>query len=101
VTTPSSGGLTLWHLTFTGAGVPDASLDFAPGLNIAYGASNTGKSFTAKALNFMFGGSEALPGIEQRQDYDAARGAGRHLVPCGAGRPIPPVRWARARTPFW
>ncbi|PTW48888.1 hypothetical protein C8J25_101388 [Sphingomonas faeni] len=64
-------GITLRHLAFTGPDVETANLDFVNGLNVLYGASNTGKSFALKALNFMFGGSVPLPGIEQRVDYDA------------------------------
>lgn len=64
-------GLRLRHLTFTGSSVAPAGLTFVDGLNVLYGASNTGKSFASKALNFMFGGSQPLPGIEQRVDYDA------------------------------
>jgi hypothetical protein len=64
-------GISLRHLVFTGPAVEPAGLWFKDGLNILYGASNTGKSFAVKALNFMFGGSKPLPGIEQRVDYDA------------------------------
>lgn len=65
-------GISLRHLTFTGPAVEPAALVFGKGLNILYGASNTGKSFAVKALNFMLGGSKPLPGIEQRADFDAA-----------------------------
>lgn len=65
-------GISLRHLTFTGPAVEPADLTFRDGLNILYGASNTGKSFAVKALNYMFGGSKPLPGIEQRADFDAA-----------------------------
>ncbi len=61
----------LRHLVFTGFAVKPARLPFEDGLNILYGASNTGKSFTLKALNFMLGGNKPLPGIEQRRPYDS------------------------------
>lgn len=61
----------LRHLAFTGQGVEPSVLKFESGLNIVYGASNTGKSFTVKALNFMLGGNDPLPSIEQREPYDA------------------------------
>jgi len=64
-------GIALRHLVFTGPGANPAGLRFEDGLNILYGASNTGKSFAGKALNFMLGGSKPLPGIDQRADYDA------------------------------
>lgn len=67
-----SAGISLRHLAFTGPAVEPASLVLKDGLNILYGASNTGKSFAVKALNFMLGGSKPLPGIEQRADFDAA-----------------------------
>jgi hypothetical protein len=60
----------LRRLAFTSPTAPTAELTFEPGLNIVYGASNTGKSFTVKALNFMFGGSAPLPGTTERQPYD-------------------------------
>lgn len=60
----------LEQLVFTGAGLDDAQLAFDEGLNIVYGASNTGKSFVLRALNFMLGGGDPLPNIEQRQGYD-------------------------------
>ncbi|TXC73366.1 hypothetical protein FSZ31_00965 [Sphingorhabdus soli] len=46
-------------------------MDFDDGVNVIFGASNTGKSFTAKLLNFMFGGQSPLPEIEERRGYDA------------------------------
>jgi peptidoglycan hydrolase CwlO-like protein len=64
-------GFTLRHLTFTGPGVAPAGITFSDGLNLFFGASNTGKSFAIRTLDFMFGGSKPLPGIEQRVGYDA------------------------------
>ena len=43
-------GLIIRHLAVTEPDVGPASLDFQPGLNLIYGASNTGKSFTLKSL---------------------------------------------------
>ncbi|EIL90898.1 hypothetical protein AB7849_17415 [Rhodanobacter sp. 115] len=63
-------GIRLRHLTFTGPHVAPAELLFFDGLNIIYGASNTGKSFTTKAILFMLGASKALPEIEQIVAYD-------------------------------
>jgi|AGTN01.1.fsa_nt_gi hypothetical protein len=62
--------LTLRHLVFTGPGRPPAELEFGEGSNLVWGASNTGKSFTLKAINFMLGGSSPLPDIDERQGYD-------------------------------
>lgn len=47
-----------------------AELEFGDGCNLIWGASNTGKSFTLKALDFMLGGSKTLPNINERQSYD-------------------------------
>lgn len=68
----STRGIRLRSLSFTGAVVKPAILTFEDGLNIVYGASNTGKSFVAKAINFMLGGGDDLPDIEQREGYDGA-----------------------------
>lgn len=61
-----------WHieqLKFTGRDDKEALLDFAAGLSLVYGASNTGKSFALKALDFMLGGQRELPNIKERQAY--------------------------------
>ncbi len=62
-----------WHiaqLKFTGKGDKEALLNFAPGLSLIYGASNTGKSFAVKALDFMLGGQKELPLIKEREPYN-------------------------------
>lgn len=63
-----------WHiaqLKFTGKDNKEALLDFAPGLSLIYGASNTGKSFAVKALDFMLGGQKELPNIKkEREPYN-------------------------------
>ncbi|MCK5375021.1 MAG: hypothetical protein KAJ40_07035 [Alphaproteobacteria bacterium] len=63
-------GLIFRHLTFTGSHVKPAGLDFQPGLNLIYGASNTGKSFTLKSLDFMLGGTKQLPDVKERKGYE-------------------------------
>ncbi|MBB4016715.1 peptidoglycan hydrolase CwlO-like protein [Chelatococcus caeni] len=65
-------GIRLRHLVFTGPNTQPAELKFDDGLNIIYGASNTGKSFTAKAILFMLGVSKSLPETEEIASYDAA-----------------------------
>lgn len=64
--------LTLRHLAFTGPEAMGAGLAFDDGLNIVYGASNTGKSYAVEALNFMFGGSKPPEAIEEAAPYDRA-----------------------------
>jgi hypothetical protein len=63
-------GIRLRHLVFSGPNIAPSRLNFHDGLNIIYGASNTGKSFTAKAILFMLGASKALPEIEQIVAYE-------------------------------
>ena len=65
-----SAGIVLKHLMFTGPAVPPARIDFSDALNLLYGASNTGKSFALKALDFALGGSKGLPEISERDGYD-------------------------------
>lgn len=62
--------LTIRHLAFTGPGRMPAEIGFREGSNLVWGASNTGKSFTLKAFDFMLGGSGPLPDIGERQGYD-------------------------------
>src|SRR4051812_11952834 len=62
-----------WHieqLKFTGKNDKEASLAFAAGLSLVYGASNTGKSFALKSLDFMLGGGTPLPMIKERDPYN-------------------------------
>lgn len=65
--TPS---LVLRHLCFTGPNKLPALLSFEPGLNILYGASDTGKSFVLESIDFMLGGRGPLRDIPERVGYD-------------------------------
>ncbi|GLR88202.1 hypothetical protein [Bradyrhizobium iriomotense] len=61
------------RLAVTGPKVPTAELLLADGLNIIWGASNTGKSFTVKLLDFLSGAKpKMLPNINERQGYEKA-----------------------------
>jgi hypothetical protein len=61
------------RLAFTGPKVQGVELSFAEGVTVIWGASNTGKSFTVKALDFMSGGKpKMLPKINERRGYDKA-----------------------------
>ena len=61
------------RLAFTGPKVPVAELSFADGVSVIWSASNTGKSFTVKALDFTSGAKpKMLPDIKERQGYDKA-----------------------------
>lgn len=63
-------GIRLRHLVFTGPNVEPAELGFDDGLNIIYGASNTGKSFASKAILFILGASTKLPETQEIAAYD-------------------------------
>ena len=63
-------GIRLRHLAFTGPNVELAELEFEEGLNIVYGASNTGKSFASKAILFALGASTKLPDTKEIPAYD-------------------------------
>lgn len=64
-------GIRLRHLTFTGPNIDPAKLHFVDGLNIVYGASNTGKSFASESVLFMLGAVKELPGNDEIKAYDA------------------------------
>ncbi|MGB5084466.1 MAG: AAA family ATPase [Methylocystis silviterrae] len=63
-------GIRIRHLTFTGPQKRVATLEFGPGMNVLYGASDTGKSFVVNAIDFMLGGKGPLPDIPEREGYD-------------------------------
>ncbi|MEQ1804828.1 MAG: hypothetical protein ABL900_05570 [Burkholderiaceae bacterium] len=47
-----------------------ASVTFGPGLNVLYGASDTGKSFIVEVVDFMLGGKPPLREFPERVGYD-------------------------------
>ncbi|MGQ0631604.1 MAG: hypothetical protein ACT4P1_11210 [Sporichthyaceae bacterium] len=60
--------IVLTHLTFIGAAVPPASVEFGPKLTLVRGPSDTGKSYIVDAIDFMLGAS-ALKEIPERVGY--------------------------------
>jgi len=68
MTTP---GLRIRHLAFHGPNREPAVLEFGAGLNLLYGASDTGKSFVVEAIDFMLGGKTALRDIPERVGFDS------------------------------
>jgi len=58
------------NISFIGNSRKPSRLDFDSGVNLIYGASNTGKSFLLKAIDFIFGGNDQLPDIPERIGYD-------------------------------
>jgi hypothetical protein len=61
----------LRHLSFTGPQTETAELSFADGLNIVFGASNTGKSFVWDAVLFSLAAKSKLREIREIAAYDA------------------------------
>jgi peptidoglycan hydrolase CwlO-like protein len=68
----SKHGFALRHIVFTGPGLEPAALSFVDGVNVVFGASDTGKSFIVKAMSYMLGARSKLPKIDERNGYDAA-----------------------------
>ncbi len=62
--------LCIRHLVFTGPNKEPAEMRFAHGLNVVYGASDTGKSFILESIDFMLGGQGPLRDIPERVGYD-------------------------------
>jgi len=62
--------LVIRHLCFTGPDKPTATLEFNKGLNVLYGASETGKSFVLETIDFMLGGRVPLRDIPERTGYE-------------------------------
>jgi prefoldin subunit 5 len=63
-------GFQLRFISFFGPSKEVATVNFGPGLNVIYGASDTGKSFVVQAIDYMLGGRPPLREIEERQGYD-------------------------------
>jgi hypothetical protein len=60
----------LRRLTITGPGKAPVTLMFKERINVVWGASNSGKSYIVKALDFMSGAKTPLPPITEAQGYD-------------------------------
>lgn len=65
-------GFQIRHLSFHGPDKNPAIASFKSGLNVVYGASDTGKSYIVEAIDFMLGGKGPLPDIPQARGYDRA-----------------------------
>ena len=63
-------GLRIRHLTFLGPVRPPATMELGAGLNVVYGASDTGKSFIVDSIDFMLGGKGPLRQFTERDGYD-------------------------------
>lgn len=62
-------GFYLSWLRLTGPEVPPAEVKFEPGLNVIWGASETGKSFIFTCIDFLLGGSTPPKNIEELKGY--------------------------------
>lgn len=60
----------LRRMTFTGPQVAVRDVDFSGGLTVIWGGSQAGKSFTVKALDYMFGGGSPLPVLKESVGYE-------------------------------
>ncbi|MEU1259340.1 hypothetical protein ABZ445_39270 [Streptomyces chartreusis] len=58
----------LTHLTYAGAGLPTASVEFDPKFTVIYGSSNTGKTFLVDSIDYMLGG-HVRPSIPRAEGY--------------------------------
>jgi hypothetical protein len=66
----NTSGFNLRHLIFLGPEREPASVHFGPGMNVIYGASDSGKSFIVEAVDFMLGSRSPLRDIPERVGYD-------------------------------
>jgi AAA domain len=58
----------LTHLAAVGSELPRAAVEFGPGLTVIYGASDSGKSYIAEAIDYVFGASK-LKQIPESEGY--------------------------------
>lgn len=68
--TVTAPGFRLRFLGFFGPQKAPATVSFGAGLNVLYGASDTGKSFVVEAIDFMLGGKPPLRDLPERIGYD-------------------------------
>lgn len=66
----SASGFILRRLALTGPGRDTASVEFERGLNVVSGPSDTGKTFIARCIDFMLGGSRPPKRIPEVEGYD-------------------------------
>jgi peptidoglycan hydrolase CwlO-like protein len=63
-------GFRIRSVAFHGPVRDPAVIAFGAGLNVVFGASNTGKSFIVDTIDFMLGGRGPLRDIPEREGYD-------------------------------
>lgn len=67
-------GFFLERLVVRGPGKADATLDFIDGLNVVAGASDTGKSYAASCIDYLFGRSKPPRTMDPARGYDTVLG---------------------------
>jgi hypothetical protein len=96
-------GLRLRHLAAVGREKRTAKLDFAPGLNVIYGAANTGKTHILHLIDYALGASSPpVPPPEQLGYEGILLGIqaldGREWTLCrslqGGDIDRPPAKWS-------
>jgi hypothetical protein len=65
-------GFIIEGVSVEGPNKPNAVLSFSAGLNVVAGASNTGKTYVFKVIDFMLGGGESPKPIPQSNGYAEA-----------------------------
>lgn len=63
-------GFEIRRLCVLGESKTPAEISFQKGLNVIVGASDTGKSYVAQCINFMFGGGDAPKKILESEGYE-------------------------------
>ena len=66
----SATGFVLTRLAVTGPAVPTAEVRFGAGLNVIYGASDTGKTFIAQCVDYVCGAGDPPREIPEAATYD-------------------------------
>jgi hypothetical protein len=66
-------GFRILALTVSGRDVAPAEVRFTAGLNVITGPSNTGKTFIAQCLDFIFGAGTPPKDIPEAMSYDSIR----------------------------
>ncbi|MFA5426593.1 MAG: hypothetical protein WC279_00115 [Sulfurimonas sp.] len=69
----NKNGFFIKKLELVGTTVESVSIEFKQGLNVVYGASDTGKTFIFQCINFMLGGNGLPKPIPEAENYNFCR----------------------------
>jgi len=69
----NNNGFFIKKLELVGSTVEPVSIKFEKGLNVIYGASDTGKTFIFQCIYFMLGGSSLPKPIPEAENYNSCR----------------------------